>query len=195
MATRALTEVPNFAKVAKWWRVVRVGQLEWVGQDLTVARVFQLTQFRTALLLDANVGVRRNIDELLDVPTPAAVLRGARTDALSVEEIAANAAAQRYGQGVYILRPSLAQLKYVCSSLKAVHGYGAHALIVAFLASTPVTHGVHPKYNTDVTALEILNKNEDCAIVSGYKFSGSRARSEWLDDRGLASGYWGRAGQ
>ena len=158
-------------------------------------RVWQLTQFRTVLLLDANVGVRRNIDELLDVPTPAAVLRGARTDALSVEEIAANAAAQRYGQGVYIIRPSLAQLKYVCSNLKAVHGYGAHALIAALLASTPVTHGVHPKYNTDVAALEILKKNEDCAIVSGYKFSGSRARSEWLDDRGLASGYWGRAGQ
>ena len=190
LATRHLTSTANFGKVAKWWNVIRVDQLDWADSDLTIARVFQLTQFRTVVVLDPNVSVRRNVDEMLDIPTPAAVGCGSRTDALTVEEIAANAAAQRYVPGVYIVRPSLALMKFVCGNLRAVHGYGAHALIAAFLASTPTTHKVHGKYNMDVGEFELIGPNRDVAIVSGYKYSGSRARSEWLDDRGLASGYW-----
>ena len=125
------------------------------------------------------------MDELLDVPAPAAVVRGVRSDPLSVDEVAANAAAQRYAVGMYIIRPSLAQMKYVCSNLKSVHGYGAHALFAAFLASSPIAHSVHPKYNTDVAVFELAHAKCDVAIVSGYKFIGSKARCEWL-----ASGYW-----
>ena len=95
---------------------------------------------------------------------------------------------------MYLLRPSLAQLWYVSSNLKAVHGFGTHAVFAAYLAATPVTHYLHDKYNTDVNVFETCSATSDVAIVSGYKFCGSKARSEWLDDRGLACSYWSLKG-
>ena len=94
---------------------------------------------------------------------------------------------------MYLLKPSIAHLKYVAGNLKALHGFGAHATLAAYIATAPTNYRLHPKYNVDVVDFEYADAQDDVAIVTGYKYEGSVARREWLADRGLAGGYWADA--
>ena len=57
------------------------------------------------------------------------------------------------------------------------------------LATTPNAHSLHEKYNTTVSRFEECDAWDDIAIVSGYKYAPSKAKAEWLRDRGFAAGY------
>ena len=105
----------HFEKVLRWWHVIAAPQLRVLGHPVSALRAMQLQQFRKVLLLDADIVVRRNIDELIIGPAPACVFRGQADSggALTQADLAENAASQLVGQGLYVMRPGLAQLRYL----------------------------------------------------------------------------------
>ena len=152
----------------------------------------RLGYYLRVVVLDASAIVLRNIDEIFAFPAPTlCVRRGKDPQALELEQTLSGRAAWLTWRNVYVVEPSLSELRVYLGSMAGALGEGFHGIIACAYALGNGTPPLHAKYNRWVNEFSEQDDTRDCdvAVISGKRQPGTYGELVWFRLKVRARGH------